>query len=118
MIMMILAVITIFFALVGLADIFVGAGRWVRRTGRLDSAVLAVEITPEEKAAEATLLQAMDAVAEEPALRGVHLVVICPGEGENQKICRSFCEDRSIPMVSQWSEIHGMSLDNSLSKIE
>lgn len=104
--MMILAVITIFFALVGLADFFVGAGRWARRTGVLSAAVLAVEVTSEEASPEAVLTQAADAAAV-TELRGVQLVVVCSAVGENEKVCQSFCRDRGIPMVTRWEEITG-----------
>lgn len=104
--MMILAVITIFFALVGLTDFFVGAGRWVRRTGALSGAVLAVEITSEAASPEAVLTQAADAAASR-GLQGVRLVVVCSAVGENEKICQSFCRDRDIPMVTGWGDIDG-----------
>lgn len=105
---MILMVITVFFALVGVADLFVGTSRWLRHTVRLSSAVLVVEITPEERAAEAMLARAANLVALDPELHGVPMVVLCQDSGENGRICSSFCADNNIPLLGSWEEIGGI----------
>ncbi|MEG1943368.1 MAG: hypothetical protein RRY54_02585 [Angelakisella sp.] len=104
----ILGVIIVFFALLGFVDFCVGAARWLRKSGDMSSAMLMLEITEEEKSTEARLMQAVDATLGNSPLAGIKMAVICVGEGENATICRRFCRERGIPLMTKWTEINGI----------
>lgn len=102
---MILTVVTIFFALVGLANLIAGTERWLGASCLLTDCLLVVTPGENPAAAEARLTQAAELVEQSRALCGVRLLVYCPPAGEAGEIAGLFCTRRGIPLATSWQEL-------------
>lgn len=99
-----LALVVLFFALVGVTNLVLGLRRWLAHSGSLGRAMLVLELSPEDPAAEAKLVQAAETLRLTPGMEGVELGVICPG-GAAYALCQSYTHKQPLRLCHSWNEL-------------
>lgn len=99
-----LALVVLFFALVGVTNLVLGLRRWLAHSGPLGRAMLVLELLPEDPSAEAKLVQAAETLRLTPGMEGVQLGVVCPG-GAAYEVCHSYTQKQPMRLCHSWKEL-------------
>lgn len=100
-----LMVIILFFAMLGVVQLVNSVGRWLSGSGTLEGCTMVAEPGEDAEYTESMLLCARDVVSSNPHMRGISLVVVCPGDSPSREVAERFCGDYDIPLLDSWPQI-------------